>query len=97
VPRLGEDGTSTLRRMAHAPDTFDNPRGDDPWDNDAVQWLLRQPGGEGWTRGTLFKALRRQPGWVSQRPERVEQAAALARRHGVQQREEPYGKGSMSA
>lgn len=58
---------------------------DDPWDNDAVCWLLEQPGADVWTRVTLFEHLRRQPRLVRDAPQRVEEAAAFARAHGVKQ------------
>ena len=69
--------------MTDVPSTYENPRRDDPWDNDAVRWLLTQPGSEHRTFQTLFEALRRQPAWIENRPGRVADAASLARRHGV--------------
>ena len=78
--------------MTNVPDRYENPRGDDPWDNDAVRWLLTQSGSERWTYQTLFEALRRQPAWVNKRPGRVADAAALAQRHGVKQRVEKRGQ-----
>jgi hypothetical protein len=65
------------------PSTHPNPRNDDPWDNDAVHWLLDQPGGERWTRGVLMECLRRQANQVERNPRRVEEAARFAKRHGV--------------
>ena len=42
------------------PDRYPNDFGDDPWDNDAVHWLLDQPGvAAEWSRQRLFEALRR--------------------------------------
>lgn len=77
--------------MPVPPNTYPNPRNDDPWDNDAVQWLLRQPGGSSWTRGVLFECLRRQPNQLRRNARRVDAAAALARRHGVEQRDAVRG------
>ena len=65
------------------PSRYDNPHRDDPWDNDAVRWLMEQEGGEGWSYRGLLRALRRQP---STDPARVTAAEALAVRHGVVQR-----------
>jgi len=74
--------------MTEPPNTYPNPRSDDAWDNDAVHWLLDQPGvGAEWTRGTLMEAARRQPKWTEQRPERVAAAEEVCRRYGVVQRE----------
>ena len=72
------------------PTTYPNPRGDNPYDNDAVHWLLEQPGvhAAGWTRGTLMECLRRQPNRVRNQPDRVDEAARLAARYGVLQKEE---------
>lgn len=79
-----------------APNTFPNPRNDDPWDNDAVQWLLLKLGGSNWTRGTLFEALRRQPRLVQDHPDVVAEAARLAARFGVQQKEISRGRGTIT-
>ncbi len=74
--------------MPTAPSTYPNPRNDDPWDNDTVHWLLEQPGvAAAWKRGPLFECLRRQPGRVRNEPHRVERAARLAAKYGVEQRE----------
>ncbi len=74
--------------MPTAPSTYPNPRNDDPWDNDAVHWLLEQPGvAASWKRGPLFECLRRQPGRVRNEPHRVVQAARLAAKYGVEQRD----------
>ena len=67
--------------------------GHDPWDVDAIYWLLEQPGGEEWTRSSLGECLRRQPSRVENEPDRVAAAAAFARRHGVHQREFSRGRG----
>lgn len=78
--------TTRHSETAPAPTTFPNPRHDDPWDNDAVQWLLLKSGASKWTRGTLFEALRRQPRLVQDHPNVVAEAARLAACFGVQQK-----------
>jgi len=88
----GEPLSAYLAYMTDAPDTYENPRGDDPWDNDAVRWLLTQPGSELWTFRGLFEALRQQPDWLEKRPDKVADAAALAQCYGVVQREEKFGR-----
>ena len=42
---------------------YPNPRKDNAWDNDAVQWLLDKPDvvAATFTRGTLMECLRCQP------------------------------------
>lgn len=65
---------------------------DDPWDADAVRFLLGQPGGAKWTRGVLMEALRRQPRLSRQR---LNDAARFAAAHGVRQVEEPRGRGAI--
>lgn len=77
------------------PDTYPNPRNDDAWDNDTVHWLLRQKGGRGWTHGVLFECLREQPNQASKNPQRVRDAASLAKRHGVIQQRVSRGNGSI--
>jgi DNA helicase IV len=74
------------------PSTYPNPRNDDPWDNDAVHWLLEQAGGAQWTRGVLMECLRRQPNQMARNRRRVDDAARLARCHGVIQERTPLGK-----
>lgn len=74
------------------PSEFPNPRGDDPWDNDAICWLLLQEGGRGWTRQNLGECLRRQPNRLRNDAVNVERATSLARRHGVRQVELPFGR-----
>lgn len=63
----------------------DRPQ-DDPWDADAVRYLLGQPDTARWTRGTLMEALRRQPRFDRTR---IDEAQHLASAHGVRQVEEP--------
>ena len=71
------------------PTRYPNPRGDNPWDNDAVHWLLDKPDvAQRFKRGPLMECLRRQPARLRHQPHRVEEAADLARRHGVIQRRE---------
>lgn len=73
--------------MPSAPTTYPNPRNDDPWDNDAIHWLLTHSDvAAAFKRGPLFECLRRQPGRLRNQPERVAEAAELARRHGVIQK-----------
>lgn len=74
-----------------SPANYPNPRNDDPWDNDAVRWLLLQDGGTKWTRGSLMEALRRQERLVRDQPRVVADAARFAARFGVRQVELPYG------
>lgn len=68
-----------------APTAYPNPRNDDPWDSDAVWWLMEKD--PTWKRVPLFECLRRQPGRLKNDAHRVEAAAALARRYGVIQHE----------
>ena len=71
------------------PTTYPNPRNDNPWDNDAIHWLLDQPDvAASFKRGPLMECLRRQPGRLKNQPHRVEEATVLARSHGVIQRQE---------
>ena len=78
---------SQMKVLADPPSTYPNPRGDDPWDNDAVHYLLDQPDvAASFKRGPLMECLRRQPNRLKNQPQRVEEAAELARRHGVIQK-----------
>lgn len=70
--------------MTAVPSTYPNPRNDDPWDNDAVHWLLAQPGGTAWSRHDLMECLRHQTGRLRKQPELVERAERFADEHGVQ-------------
>lgn len=73
--------------MPTEPTTYPNPRGNNPWDNDSIHWLLEQPDVAGkFTHGVLFECLRRQPNRLRNQPNRVAEAEALARRFGVEQR-----------
>jgi hypothetical protein len=78
------------------PSSYPNPRNDDPWDNDVVHWLLEQPGGESWTCGVLIECLRRRLSQVTRNPERVDDAARFAKRHGVVQDTAVRGNGSIT-
>lgn len=70
----------------------DRPQ-NDPWDADALDYLLAAEGGQGWTKGDLMECLREQSNRVARQPQRVEEAARHARRHGVdRRRDEPDGK-----
>lgn len=62
---------------------------DDPYDADAVRFLLLQPGGSRWTRGTLTEHLRGQPRLNASR---VREARLFAARHGVEVRAHADGK-----
>ena len=54
-----------------------------------MHWLLEKPDVEAaFTRGTFMESLRCQPARVKAQPHRVEEAARLARKHGVIQRQE---------
>ena len=68
-----------------------HPRGD-PWDLDAVRWLraLGPEGGEKWGRAELFKCLRAQESLV-RNGGRIDDAIALAARHGVERRPDADG------
>ena len=73
----------------------DRPQ-DDPWDADAVRYLLAREGvADEWARGVLTECLRRTPKRVRDDADRVKKAAALAKKHGVRQEEEPRGKGTI--
>lgn len=69
----------------------DRPQ-DDPWDANAVRYLLDTPEGGSWSRGTLMECLRGQRNRVERQPERVSAAAELASRYGVERRADPGGK-----
>jgi hypothetical protein len=72
--------------MAEAPVTYPNPRNDNPWDNDAVHWLLEHPGvAAHFDRGDLFECARRQPKRLESDLDRVILAAHLCGRYGVEQ------------
>ncbi len=86
-----DEPTARVSRPSSAPQAppptrYPNPRNDDPWDNDAVHWLLEQPGvAEHFTRGVLFECARRQPRRLQLDAARVGLARQLCRRHGVEQ------------
>lgn len=65
---------------------------DDPWDANAVRYLLRQPERRGWTRGALMECLREQPNRRRKEPERVAEATRLAQRYGVERHPDAGGK-----
>ncbi len=77
------------------PSRYPNPHRYDPWNNDAVRWLLEQPGAEGWRYEHLLRALRRQRSWLEHRSARVAAAEALASRHGVLQQEQIRGSSTI--
>lgn len=66
----------------------DRPQ-DDPWDANAVRYLLRTPEGRAWTRGTLMECLREQSNRKKSQPDKVAAAAALAERYKVERRTDP--------
>lgn len=65
---------------------------DDPWDADAVRYLLNTPEGGAWRRGGLMECLRKQGNRVARQPERVAAAAALAKQYDVDCHPDPGGK-----
>ena len=72
--------------MQTPPDNFDNPKGDNPWDNDAVQWLLTHDDvAAEFDRHNLMECARRQKKRLETDLDRVIRAAQLCERHGVQQ------------
>lgn len=68
---------------------------DDPWDADAVRYLLGQSDVGTWTHGNLRECLRRQGNRMKRQPELVGEAARFARRHGVEQRDGARGRGIL--
>jgi len=64
---------------------------DDPWDADAVRYLMRVAGGNQWSRSALMECLREQPGRLKRQPELVDQAIAHAAKHGVERRPDAGG------
>jgi transcriptional regulator with XRE-family HTH domain len=80
--------TDGLEDQMLSPPIERNDRGDNPWDEDTVQWLLDHPDVSArFRRGPLFECLRRQPNRLRNQPHRVKEAADLARKYGVIQRE----------
>lgn len=72
--------------MPNPPTTYPNPRNDDPWDNDAVHWLLTHDDvAAAFDRHNLFECARRQARRVAEDTDRVIEAATLCERHGVRQ------------
>lgn len=68
------------------PTTYENPRGDNPWDNDAVHWLLEHPDvAAEFDKHNLMECARRQPKRLETDLDRVILAAQLCERHGVRQ------------
>jgi len=66
----------------------DRPQ-NDPWDADAVRYLLSHAVvAQRWSKSVLFECLREQPGRRKTMPQRVEEAARLAEIHGVERRRE---------
>src|SRR4051794_1274861 len=74
------------RAMLTRPDTYENPKGDNPWDNDAVQWLLtHEDVAAEFDRHNLMECARRQKKRLETDLNRVIGAAQLCERHGVHQ------------
>jgi hypothetical protein len=69
----------------------DRPQ-DDPWDADAVRFLLSRPEGATWNLSDLSECLRRQLGRRMHKASDIRRAADLATKYGVEQIEEPFGK-----
>jgi hypothetical protein len=68
------------------PMRYPNARGDNPFDDDAVDWLLTQPGvAQEFSRVQLFECARRQRRLLKAHPARVERAAALCGQYHVEQ------------
>lgn len=79
------------------PDRYPNDFGDDPWDNDTVEWLMRQPGvADEWNRVRIFEALRRQKRLVDADHPDIARAEAVARQHGIRQITVPRGNGTIT-
>jgi hypothetical protein len=78
--------------MDTIPTTYPNPRNDDPWDNDAIYWLLEQAGGSARSRHDLAECLRHQPARLRNESDKVARAESFASRHGVRWVEEPFGR-----
>lgn len=74
------------RTLPPPPDTYPNPRNDDPWDNDAIHWLLEHEDvAAAFTRHNLFECARRQPRRMEDDLENVILAAKICERYGVEQ------------
>lgn len=72
-----------------------NARGDDPWDHDAVCWVLEQLGDSTWTHGVFFECARKQPNRKEKDLDRVIEAARICGSLGVEQleiRDPKHGK-----
>lgn len=65
---------------------------DDPWDADAVRFLLNTPDGAAWRRGDLMECMREQRKRVECQPDRVAAAARIAAKFGIDRRPDPGGK-----
>jgi hypothetical protein len=69
----------------------DRPQ-DDPWDANAIRYLLDTPEGRQWTRGNLMECMREQGNRVRRQPDKVREAAELAVKYGVERRPDPGAK-----
>lgn len=77
------------------PNSGRNTLGVDPWDHDAVEWLVGQTGGQRWERNDLLDCLTRQPGRLARQPGLVASAERFATSHGVRMEVEPHGAGEV--
>ena len=74
--------------MIDPPRTYSdtNDRANDPWDHDAVCWMVEQLGTDpGWTYHNLFECARKQRNRIANDLDRVIEAANICGRLGVQQ------------
>ncbi len=78
-------------RPAPPPRDPERPQ-NDPWDADALLYLLSKPEGSQWSRGSLFECMREQGNRLKNQPDKVHQASDLAKRYGVDRRPDPGGK-----
>ena len=63
-----------------------NDRGNDPWDHDAICWILTHLGPTTkWTYGVLFECARKQHNRLQNDLDRVIEAASICGRYGVEQ------------
>lgn len=82
----------TERTRSHVPARDPERPQDDPWDANAVRFLLGTPEGAAWKRGDLMECLREQKGRVTRQPDRVRAAGQLAKTYGVDRRPDVGGK-----
>lgn len=85
-------GAKKTSEKANVPPRDPERPQDDPWDANAVRYLLGTADGAAWKRGDLMQCLREQASQVLRQPARVTAAAALASAHGVERRPDAGGK-----